>query len=203
MINYAEATLNVGLAIDKLFRFMQKHGHHFPVLYVLNKGTPLNVDECTNSSVISSDSEDASDSHTSNHIYRSAMGFKNVGVEDERNIQLAADKVVELLNPDAIALVIACIYDEFDSTEEIPDRLDNDPEAFKVIHSCVWVREDPEPRVAMIPYTDENVHLSPEVTKSLPSEINCGVARVQYPWMLDPKKIGTKINNPYRSRGSI
>jgi len=197
MITHAEASFSVSMSIEKMFKFMRKHGHHYPVLFALNKGEPVDIDKCLNKSVISHDAEEKDPSHPEYRVYRAAMGFQNFGPEDEQNIQMAADKMAKELDPDGIALVIACLYDEFDEDDEIPETLGTDPEAFRVLHSCYWTREDPEPKVAMVPYVcRENSEATP--MDNMESDINCGVASMAFPWMTNPKKLGTKLLDPYR-----
>ena len=199
MITHAEASFSVSMSVEKMFEFMRKHGHHYPVLYALNKGEPMDVSDCLNGSVISHDAEEKHLSHPEHRVYRAAIGFKNMEPEDEANIQKAADDLAKKLNPDAIALVIACIYDEFDEGDNVPKTLDADPEAFKVLHSCYWTREDPEPKVSMVPYVCmDNEGSTPK--DNTDEEVNCGVSSVAFPWLTAPKKLGTKILDPYREQ---
>lgn len=199
MITHAEASFNLSLSIERMFQFMRKHGAHYPVLFALNKGTPVDVSGCLNESVINHDKEDTDPAHPDIRVYRSAIGFRNYEDKDEQNMQLAADKVAKELDPDAVALVIACVYDEFDEDEDMPDRLDLDPDAFNALHTCYWLREDPHPQVSMIPYVCRHAEGPLAPTVHNPREgVNHGVVSVAFPWVKDPKKLGTKILDPYR-----
>lgn len=199
MITHAEASFNLSLSIERMFQFMRKHGQHYPVLFALNKGDPLDVGSCLNESVINHDSEDKDPAHPATRVYRSAIGFRNYEEEDEANMQKAADRVARELNPDAIALVIACIYDEFDEDEKLPEQLQLDPDAFNALHTCYWLREDPKPQVSMVPYVCKQADGPLTTPIANPVEgVEHGVVSVAFPWVTDPRKLGTKIKDPYR-----
>lgn len=199
MITHMEASFNLSLSIERMFQFMRNHGVHYPVIFALNKGKPLDVEPCLNESVINHNNEDKDPAHPIYRVYRSAVGFRNYGPEDEENMQKAADSIAKKLDPDAIALIIACIYDEFDEGQNQPSELQLDPDAFNVLHTCYWLREDPKPWVSMVPYVckPSDGPLTTPVTNPR-EDVNHGVVSTAFPWVNDPKKLGTKILDPYR-----
>jgi len=201
MLTHAQASHNAALCVEKMLAFMRRHGQHFPALYALNVGSPVDMAVAVNDSVLTQDHEDKSPGDPGHKIYRSAMGFQLRGEQDEANIQKAADQIALLLDPDAIALVIACMYAEYEQGEKRPDDLNAEPEAFRIVHASYWLREDPQPMVTAVPYVlneeGNSEHL--EWNSMEENRVNYGLATAAYPWSRPPRKMKTMIVDPYRS----
>jgi len=200
MLTHTQASFSVGQCVEKMLAFMRRHGQHFPVLYALNKGKPIDVSAAVNDSVLTQDHEDKHAGDPAYRVYRSAMGFQLRGPEDEANIQKAADKLAKELDPDAVAIIIACLYAEYDEGEKKPETLDAEPDAYKILHVCYWLREDPVPRVMTVPYAmnEEGQLESLEWNSMDENQTNYGVAAAVFAWSKPPKKMKTQIMDPYR-----
>lgn len=201
MIRHIEASLVVSLSMERMFAFMKRYGHHYPVLYAINKGEPLDLSIIQNESIITVDSEDKADTDEPDKIYRSLVGFKLQGDEDEKNIQKVADEIVDKLNPDAVALVMACMYAEYDDPNaKIPDTLNDEPDACKVLHVCYWTREDPTARITQAPFETQGQVSEDGLAWASQegNEVNYGLVAVCYPWTIEGNKTKPKILNPYR-----
>ena len=204
MVTSAEATFNVSIAMQKMFSFYKRKGYNFPILYAMRKGKPINIEDCENDSVIVMDSEPMSDEYNPHKVYRSSMGFQNFGPEDERNMQKAANEIVRRHNPDAVCLIISCLYNEYDKEEGEPTDLEWEPGAFRVSQATLYIREEKEPRVLVVPYAidPKKVDLRDESEAStlgiVEDQVKRGVSVIEFPWMIDVSKIRTIISNPYR-----
>jgi len=202
MLTHSEASLLMGLSLEKILAFMRRYGHHYPVLYALNRGSPADLRGIRNESVLNVDSEEREPTDAPDKVYRSLLGFKLQGEQDEKNIQAAADEVARTRNPDAIGLLMACLYAEYDDVNaKVPATLKDEPDAWKVLHLCYWTREDPMARITQAPFETDGEHATGEEIElaSQPgNEVNYGVVAVAYPWTCEFGRLVPKIRNPYQ-----
>lgn len=201
-ITHVEASFLFSLSMERMHKFMARYGRHYPVLFVLKKGEPVDLSFLQNESIVSVDAEEKNPGDTPDTIYRSAVGFKMEDDNDEVQVQAVADEIARSVDPDAMCLVIPCLYAEYeDENAKIPATLQDEPEAFTVLHVCYWLREDPTAYITQSPFhiegsgTEETVEhdAAPE------NEVNYGVVVVSYPWTKETERFRPKILNPYRS----
>jgi hypothetical protein len=205
-ISHPEASLLMSLSLEKMMRFMRRYGHHYPVLYAVNRGEPMNLEDFKNESSISIDIEDKSPEDKDDHIYRSAIGFKMQVDADEQNIQRAADEIARTLNPDAIALLIPCLYAEYtDDDAPVPKSLQDEPDSCTILHLCYWLRDSSRATIMMTPFQTEGHAERDDLDWASEDEnaINYGLVASTYPWAKETDKLKPKILNPYRDTRKI
>lgn len=200
-ITHPEASLLMSLSLEKMLNFTRRYGHHYPVLYAMKRGEPLDLESVKNESVISHDYEDKSPDDKPDHIYRSALGFKMQEEKDESNIQSAADEIARTLDPDAIALLIPCMYAEYDNeSTPVPATLQDEPDSCTILHLCYWLREDSKAAILMTPFQAEGHAEQADLDWASEEEnaVNYGVVSSTFPWVRETAKLKAKILDPYR-----
>lgn len=199
-ITHEEATFLLSLSMDKMFQFMRRYGHHYPVLYVLNKGAPLDLSAISNDSIISVDKEEKEPGDKPDHVYRTLIGFKLQNDADEVNVQDVADEIARTKNPDAIGLVMPCMYAEYEEKAAVPDTLNDEPDACTLLHMCYWLKGESKARIMQAPFQTDGKYVTTEDLDWASEEenaVNYGVVSVSYPWVVETNKLVAKLINPW------
>jgi hypothetical protein len=203
-ITHEEASFILSLSMDKMYRFMRRYGHHYPVLYVLNRGEPLDLSGISNDSVLSIDKEEKEPDDKTEHIYRTLVGFKMQDDSDERNVQVVADEVARTNNPDAIGLIMPCMYAEYmDKDAVVPETLNDEPDACTVLHMCYWLRGESKAMITQSPFQTDGRRAGKEDLEWASEDenaVNYGLVAMSYPWTAETEALTPKIANPWRKQ---
>jgi hypothetical protein len=200
-ISHGEASICVGLSIEKMFKFIRRYGHHYPVLFALKRGEPVDLSVIEGETIMSVDMEDKEPNHKPTHIYRSALGLRMQDEEDERSLQKVADEVARTCDPDAVALLNACLFAEYEDPDaKVPANLEDEPESYKVLQTSYWLREDGRAVFSMAPFQTEGQIEREDIDWASQDQntVNCGLVTVVYPWTRETSKLKPRILDPYR-----
>lgn len=205
-IGHEEASFIMSLSIEKMYDFIRHYGHHYPVLYLLNRGSPVELSESdlgpAAESVLSVDNERVEDGESEQNIYRTLIGFQMQSDKDEKNLQAVADLVAKRYDPDAIGLLMPSLYVEY--TGEDPTAggsLEMEPDAVTALHVCYWLRGEEKARMTNAPFQTDGRHITrEELDWGVEEEDarNFGLVTTSYPWSVETKNTQAKLLNPWR-----
>lgn len=143
MITYREAVEAFDAAIVTATSFLKRKNFLFPMLFVLKKGSLLNV-RLKNESVINIDYADVQPTDAPDTIYKTIVAFKVENEQDRKAIQEVSTLVALTYKPDAIGIVMTCLYNEGVWTGTyIP--MDRDPECVRGLHACFYIKDQKKP----------------------------------------------------------
>ena len=197
----------MSLSIGKMLTFMKKYGHHYPVIYVLNRGNPVEMDESEDEnalSILNIDHELKEDTDKPDHIYRTLISMKLQNEKDEENVQRVANLIAQKYEPDVIGLIMPCMYAEYtEENPKIPESLDDEPEACTILHACYWRRGEDRGMLTQAPFQTDGTHAGKEDLPWIAEEgdaVNYGVVATPYPWQFENDKLQSKLRNPWGNK---
>jgi hypothetical protein len=164
MLNHTEVSMSMQRYINNSVDYMRRHGFILPTLMIMNKGKMLFIDikhkYVYDIAGNKEEEEGFFPDVSSDAINEVGIAFRlDDGYKDRYLVEVAC-KIAKKYKPDAIGAISACLFKEY-STEEFSKNkvghIQRDPEAVRVLYSTYYLKDSPEPKYMVLPYTMRDI----------------------------------------------
>lgn len=184
MIEMHKVSDFLNVILERMKNFYMREGFCFPSLILLNHGSPIYLPGYEKETIVSIETDET----PRFNIYKTLIALRVSSDEDEAAVQVIADELVHQYNPDAIALIMQCLYKP--KGNEKSNNLQTDPDVVRVLHSCAY-NGSGKGIIRLIPYINKGKIKTAEEKKY-------DVLFSESGWESENDNIKSRISNPYK-----
>lgn len=163
-LNHIEMSFQMGFIAKLVELNLKSYGHTYPFIVTVNKGKDLKVN-VEGSNVLDTKLCRVRDGlllveeePKADDIYINITMMRLRTDEDEASIPIKFNSIAKVYDPDAIAYVQSCLYNEYPDPDSVKrDTMLQDPENIHVIHICYYLKDDPIARISIMPFINKGV----------------------------------------------
>jgi hypothetical protein len=209
MMTHVETSYMMTFVRKLMEIYLRSYGYGYPMIVAFNKGKDLKLD-IKNPSIIDSRTSAFRDGKLITEERERPFGPEDVFMqtimlrlkseEDEKVIAELFKTVGQKYSPDACAYMQSCLYGEYDDPSLISeDDMNIDPEVLHVLNISYFTREDPVPRICVIPFINKGEVQDNEIPDDEEGErkLKYTVLMVGCGWFKPYYKVNPIIQNPY------
>ena len=200
MLNDTELSMSMQRYTNNAVAYLKQKGHLLPTLVILNKGAPLDI-QIKHKHILEmeakGDDTDLFDQDDSEKIYEYGIAFKlDENYRDSFMNEVAA-KIARRYKPDAIGALSACLFKDYQSSEEFSGHkvgdIQWDPEAVRVIYSSYYLKGTSNPNYMLIPYL-----LNKKEDTTFGDDNEYDLSTINSSWKTGDDKVQQILNYPYK-----
>lgn len=186
MLEIYKVTDLLDVILERMKKFHQREGYCFPSLILLNHGDPIYMPGYEKDTIVSIETDEL----PRFNIYKTMIALRVSNDKDENEIQTIANEIAKQYNPDAIALIMQCLYKSKTNKNENSISLQTDPDVIRVVHSCAY--NGPEKGIIkLIPYINKG-----KIDTAIEKKFD--ILFSESAWELENDDIKPRISNPYK-----
>lgn len=218
MMSHTEVSFQMAFVLKLFKHSLGKYGYSYPFIATFNKGKKLPMDvkadllleqktySVRNGCNIESNDleEPAQFVPDTEDLYVSILLLKLNTKEDEKLTVKLFKSLARQYDPDAIAYINSCWYNEYENPDSVSDEeVLTNPDSVRAIHCCYYKREDNIARMCVLPFINKGKHKQEHPSFEETEEIGdpelrhdvlvCGCG-----WFTNYPKLGPFVKNPYR-----
>lgn len=155
MMTNLEASLKMDSILSRMQEFFSKTGYIYPMLVLLHKGSPLNI-EVKDPSVIYNDTGKVESEEEDIHV--TTVAFKNEKDGDMATMERVCLGLIRKYKPDVAGYLMSAVYKTFSLADykKLPAeyQAELDPDSLRVLTLGYYLRGDRRSNIRVIPFVD-------------------------------------------------